>query len=67
MGVSWIFDYHNAVKLRQHCRLRDVAEMCAVSEKTIYPWVYEGKLKTHRIAGSVRVPKTELLKIIRKI
>ncbi|NIR48291.1 helix-turn-helix domain-containing protein [candidate division KSB1 bacterium] len=55
------------MKLQQHYRLRDVAKMCAVSEKTVYRWVYEGRLKAHRIAGSVRVPRTELLKIIQPL
>ncbi len=62
-----IFDNEIAVKLQQHYRLKDIAEMLSVSEKTVYRWVYERKLKAHRIAGSVRVPKTELLKIIKEI
>ena len=62
-----IFDSEIAVKLQQHYSLKNVAEMLSVSEKTVYRWVYERKLKAHRIAGSVRVPKTELLKIIKEI
>ncbi|NIT74825.1 helix-turn-helix domain-containing protein [candidate division KSB1 bacterium] len=65
--MQTIFDKEAAVKLQQHYRLRDVAKMCAVSEKTVYRWVYEGRLKAHRIAGSVRVPRTELLKIIQPL
>lgn len=62
-----IFDSEIAVKLQQHYRLKDVAEMLSVSEKPVYRWVSDGTLRAHRIAGSVRVPKTELLKIIREI
>jgi excisionase family DNA binding protein len=59
-----IFDKEARVKLQQHYRLKDVAAMCCVSEKSVYRWVYEGKLKAHKIAGSIRIPRTELLKII---
>ena len=62
-----IFDSEIAVKLQQHYSLKNVAEMLSVSEKTVYRWVYEGTLKAHRIAGCVRVPKTELIKIIQEI
>ena len=62
-----IFDNEITVKLQRHYRLKDVAEMLSVSEKSVRRWIYEGKLKAHRIAGCVRVPQTELLKIIREI
>jgi len=62
-----IFDSEIAVKLQQHYSLKDVAEMLSVSEKPVYRWVSDGTLRAHRIAGSVRVPKTALLKIIREI
>ncbi len=59
-----IFDRESAVKLQKHYRIKDVASICAVSEKTVYRWIYQGRLKAHRIGGSVRIPRTELLKII---
>jgi len=64
MILDTIFDTESRQKLQQHYRLKEVAAMCAVSEKTVYRWIYEGRLKANRIGGSVRIPKTELLKII---
>ncbi len=65
--MDTIFDKECAIKLQQHYRLKDVAKMCAVSEKSVYRWIYDGRIKAHRIAGSVRIPRTELLKIIQPI
>ncbi len=66
-NLGTIFDSEAAVKLQQHYKLKDVASMCSVSVKTVYRWLYEGRLTAHRIGGSVRIPRTELLRIINKI
>jgi excisionase family DNA binding protein len=65
--LGTIFDIEGAAKLQKHYRIKDVAEICAVSQKTVYRWIYDGKLRPHRIGGNVRVPKTELLKFIRPL
>ena len=41
--------------------------MLAISEKSLYRWIKERKLKAHKIGGTIRIPKTELLKIIKPI
>jgi excisionase family DNA binding protein len=53
--------------LQKHYRIKDVAEICAVSQKIVYRWIYDGKLRPHRIGGNVRIPKTELLKFMQSI
>lgn len=65
--MDTIFDSESAVKLQQHYKLKDIAKMLNVSEKSVYRWVYEGRLKANKIAGSLRVPRTELLKIIKPL
>jgi len=41
-----------------------VADMYDLKEKTIRNWICVGKLKAHKIQGAVRIPKSELLKIV---
>ena len=59
--MSSIFNKESAVKLQKHYTIKNVAEICAVNEKSVYRWLYEGKLKAHKINGSVRVPRTAQL------
>jgi len=65
--VSTIFDIEAKQKLQQHYRIKEVAVMCAISEKTVYRWIYEKRIKAHRIGGSIRIPRTELLTIIQNV
>jgi excisionase family DNA binding protein len=59
-----IFDKEARVKLQQHYRLKDVAKMLSISEKSLYRWIKEKKLKAHKIGGSIRIPRSELLRFI---
>jgi excisionase family DNA binding protein len=65
--MSTIYDIESQKKLQQHYRLKTVAEMCDVSEKTVYRWIYEGRIKAHRIGGSIRIPKSELVLLIQSV
>ena len=51
--METIFDNESAEKLQQHYKLKDIAKMFNVSEKSVYRWVYEGRLKANKIAGSL--------------
>ena len=62
--MATFYDIEAAKKLQKHYKIKDVAEMYSISEKSIYRWCLEGKLKAHKIGGSIRIPRTELLKII---
>lgn len=46
--------------------IKQVAEMYQVNLKTIYNWIYSGKLKATRLSGSVRVSKKDLDEFIQK-
>ncbi|HNR69587.1 MAG TPA: helix-turn-helix domain-containing protein [bacterium] len=59
-----IFDIEASKKLQQHYTVKQVAEMFAVSTKSVYRWLAEHRIKGHRIAGSVRIPKSELVKLV---
>ena len=42
-------------------RVRDVARILSISEKTVYQWVKTGGLKAHHVNGQLRFNRTELL------
>lgn len=65
--METIFDSESAAKLQQHYKPKDIAKMFNVSEKSVYRWVYEGRLQANKIGGSIRVPRTELLKIVKPL
>jgi excisionase family DNA binding protein len=62
--MSTIYNENLRVKLQKHYRIKDAADMCAVSEKTMYRWIYDRRVKAHKIGGSVRIPQGELMRII---
>jgi len=65
--VATIYDIEANHKLQQHYRIKEVALLCSVNEKTVYRWISEHRLKAHRIAGSVRIPKSELVQLIQPL
>ena len=62
-----IFDIEGKQKLQKHFKIKDVAEICAVSDKTVRRWIKKKEIKAHSIGGSIRIPLTELLKFIKPI
>ena len=65
--MGTIFDSEAAIKLQKHYKLKDVAEMCSVSQKTVHRWINSKRLKVHRIAGNLRIPRTEIIKLIERV
>ena len=51
-------------KLQQHYSIKTVSEIYELSEKTIRKWIRTGKLRAHKIGGSVRIPKSELVRLV---
>ena len=47
-------------------KMKEVAEMCNVSYRTVFNWIKSGKLNAVKIGGSVRIPDEELAKFIKK-
>ena len=43
---------------------KEVAEMLGVTRVTVYRWIKEGKLKSVKIGGSVRIWESELNEFI---
>ena len=59
-------DFDKAVlgKLQDHYSVKSIAEMYDLSPKTIWKWIRAGTIKAHKIGGAVRIPKSEVLKIV---
>ena len=51
---------------QQYFSIATLAERFELSEKTIRRMITEGRLKAKRICGSIRIPHTELAKIIQE-
>ena len=50
---------------QKYFSIATLAERFELSEKTIRRMITEGRLKAKRIRGSIRIPHTELAKIVR--
>ena len=42
---------------------KKLAAFLGVHRGTIYRWIYEGKVKTIRVGGGVKIPQSEVYKI----
>ena len=60
-----IYDSEAEKKLQQHYKIKSVAELYDISEKTVRRWIRAGKLKANRIGGSIRIPRHEIEKFIK--
>ena len=38
----------------------EVAEMLGVSRQTVYNWMKSGKLKAHKLGGTIRINESDL-------
>jgi excisionase family DNA binding protein len=43
---------------------REAADFFRVTPRTVYLWIDRGDLEAVRIAGSMRIPKAEILRIL---
>ena len=59
-----LFNKYLQQKIQQHYSIKHVAEMFDISGKTIRNWLYTGKIHGHKIGGAVRIPESELCKIV---
>lgn len=41
-------------------KVKDVAAFFQVSERTVWNWIYSGKIKTVKIGGVLRIPEGEI-------
>ena len=62
--MDTVYDREVEKKLQQHLSINEVSKRFNVSKKTVRRWIYDGKLKAHKIGGSVRIPEAELVKFI---
>ena len=58
------FDKENLGRLQEHYSIKTISQNYDLSENTIRKWIRRGKLKAHKINGAVRIPKSELLRIV---
>ena len=42
----------------------DAAEMLSLSKRTLYNWIYEGKIKAFKVHGATRIKEQDILDII---
>lgn len=52
--------------LKEMSTLKDVAKAGGVSYRTVHRYAKLGRIKTVRLGGSVRVPRKELERILRR-
>jgi excisionase family DNA binding protein len=45
---------------------KEFAHQFRVSQRTVYTWLAEGRIPHHRIAGTIRIPASEVAKIVMK-
>ena len=62
--MDTVYDREVEKKLQQHYSINEVAKRFDVSPKSVRRWISKGKLKAHKIGGSVRIPQEELVKFI---
>jgi len=58
------FDKATLGKLQDHYSVKSLAKKYELNEKTLWKWIRAGRLKAHKIGGSVRIPKSEVLKLV---
>ena len=59
------FDNESAIKLQKHYKISTVAELYEISEDTVRKWLKCKKIKGHKLGGSVRIPRTELINFVK--
>jgi len=59
------FDHTNLGRLQQHYSIKTIAAMYDIAESTIRRWIRVGKLRAHKIGGAIRIPKSELMKLVK--
>ncbi len=47
-------------------KIREASELLRVTTKTVYRWTVEGRIRTVRMGRAVRVPASEIDRIIRE-
>ncbi len=57
-------DIDGKEKLQRHFRIKKVAELLDISEKTLRRMINEGEILAHRIRGRILIPRSEILKIV---
>ena len=50
--------------IKTNYKVKTFANLLGVSEKTVYNWVYSGRISAIKIGESLRIPQSELGKII---
>jgi len=56
----------DCVACQKYFSIASLAEQFELSQKTIRRMIIEGQIKAKRIRGSVRIPHSELLKLIKE-
>ena len=53
------------LRLDQMVPVKEAAKELGVSDKTIYKWIYDGRLKHKKVGGRVMIPRRELFSMFR--
>jgi excisionase family DNA binding protein len=62
--MQTIYEQDIQTKMRKYYRVKEAAELFSVSEKTIRRWISDRFIKAVRIGGSVRIPISEMERVI---
>ncbi len=46
--------------------VKEVAEHCHNSERTVWRWIRDGKLKVHRLVRCIRISEKDFAKFLRR-
>lgn len=44
--------------------VKEAAEMLSLAHRTLYNWIYEGKIKAVKVGGATRIAEEEIKKMI---
>lgn len=60
------YEQETEYKIQAYYRIKTVAKMLDVSEKTVKRMIYGGEIKAKRFAGCIRIPYSEVVKNIKE-
>lgn len=45
--------------------VKEVAEQLSLAERTLYNWIYEGKIKAVKVGAAIRIKEEEIKRLIK--
>jgi len=65
--MSTIYEQEIQNKIKRYYRIREAAQLFALSEKTIRRWISEKSIKAVRIGRSIRIPLNEIERMVQSV